>query len=67
MSLFEDCDKINQERIISNRDDRREIEEIRIPITVVGSSLAIVIQCPDCSEKHNLCKELKKDKKHKKH
>ena len=58
MSHFEDCKRLCE--------DRRQLEEeeedtpIRVPITVVGTSLAIVVQCEECSKKKNLCKKDKK-------
>lgn len=66
MSVFEDCDKLRHDRNYT-APLNHETEEIRIPITLVGSSLAIVLECPECSSKHNLCKKEKKCKKEKRY
>lgn len=61
MSQFEDCRKLCN--------DRKKVEEleeecipVRIPIVVTGTSLAIVIQCDECSDKYDLCAKKKKCK-----
>ena len=64
MSQFDDCNNTRRERDYYCKEEK--VTEVRIPITVTGSGLAIVLECSECSKEHNLCKELKKEKKCKK-
>lgn len=50
MSSFEDCRKVRDCRNREQEEEEHELEELRIPITVTGNSLAIILQCEECSE-----------------